>query len=177
MDVTNQDGQTVPLYSRVWNNQVEYEQTGQLQPFPKPAAFVEVLNNATYEEIGKGFASCDVVFRIHLVHEYYNLDGTMEQDMAIFDLRDKLISHLNHYKPTACGLLVRMAEAQQYDHPNVYEYLVDFGCNFTDSKGSEYDQQAGKYVEKEPPTALELDVQYVEGAPAWQAIRNYQIPK
>ena len=160
LDVTNRDGQTVKLYSRIWNNQVEFELQGDSYVYPKPAAFVEVVNNAVYEEIGVGFASCDVVFRIHLVHEFYNQDGTFEQDLEIFDLRDKIIALLNHFKPTACGLLVRMNETASYEHTNIYEYLIDFGCNFTDSKGSPYDQQAGKFIQKDPPTDLNISANY-----------------
>lgn len=176
MDVTNRDGYQVKLYARVWNNQVLFEAEGDNYAFPKPAAFVEVINNATYEEIGGGYASCDIVFRIHLVHEYYNQDGTFEQDLEIFDLRDQLIGLLNHYKPTGCGLLVRMAEAQQYDHANVYEYLIDFGCNFTDSTGSDDDR--GLFITKEPPTGLDLTVN-IDDEPmsSNQISQPYRIPK
>ena len=160
LDVQNQDGQTVKLYSRVWNNQVEFEAAGESYVFPKPAAFVEVVNNPVYEEIGVGFASADILFRIHLVHEYYNQDGTFEQDLAIFDLRDRVVALLSHYKPTACGLMVRTSETASYEHTNIYEYLIDFVCNFTDSKGSPYDPHAGKYLTKQPPTELNLSGNY-----------------
>ena len=156
MPVTNADSNPALLYVRIWNNQVHYEEEGRLYDFAKPAAFVEVLNAAKYEELGIGFRSCDIGFRIHLVHEYYNSDITFEQDLAIFDLRDKVLALLSLYQPTACGPLVSVAEEQQYDHKNIYHFVLDFICHFIDSKGSQYDPVAGKYIYSAPPTTLNL---------------------
>ena len=55
MQVVNADGSIVGMYSRVWNNQFKYEEQGKLYDYPKPAAFLEIINKATYEEIGIGF--------------------------------------------------------------------------------------------------------------------------
>ena len=156
MQVVNADGNTVGMCSRVWNNQFKYEEEGKLYNYAKPAAFLEVINKATYDEIGIGFQSCDVGFRVHLIHEYYNADTTFEQDLKIFDLRDQVVALLSHYKPTACGPMVRTGEEQEYDHNNIYHYIIDFITNFTDSKGSEYDPAAGKYIYSTPPTTLNL---------------------
>lgn len=158
LQVVNADGATVSMYSRIWNNQFKYEEQGKLYDYAKPAAFLEVINNATYEELGIGFQSCDVGFRVHLIHEYYNADTTFEQDLKIFDLRDQVVTLLSHYQPTACGPLVRTSEQQEYDHDNIYHYIIDFITNFTDSKGSAYDPATGKYINSTPPTNLNLVV-------------------
>lgn len=158
LQVTNGDAQTVPLYTRVWNNQVRYEADGELVNYPKPAAFVEVIDKAEYKEIGIGFRACDIGWRIHLVHEYYNQEGTFEQDLAIFDLRDSVIALLALYQPTACGPMVCVAESQEYDHKNIYHFILDFVCHFIDSKGSWYDPAAQKYIYNAPPIGLDLEV-------------------
>src|SRR6185312_6140979 len=116
LQVVNGDGQTTNLYARVWNQQVKFEHEGKSYNFPKPAAFLEVINEAKYNELGIGFQSCDIGFRVHLVHEYYNLDGMFEQDLTIFALRDAVVALLSHYQPTACGPIVRTGETQEYDH-------------------------------------------------------------
>ena len=156
VNVVNQDGNATTLYTRIWNNQLKDEEQGKLYAYAKPAAFVEVINNAQFEEIGIGFQSCDIGFRVHLIHEYYNSEVTFEQDLTIFDLRDSIVATLSHVQLTACGPLVKTAETQDYTHDNLYHYIIDFICNFTDSKGSYYDTAAGKYIYYGPPTGLNI---------------------
>jgi hypothetical protein len=158
LQVTNGDAQTVPLYSRIWNNQFKYEEQGKTYDYPKPAAFLEVINKAEYRTVGTLFQSCDVGFKVHLIHEFYNNDVTLEQDLLIFDLRDQIVALLSGVQVTACGPLERTGEYQEYDHTNVYHYIIDFITNFTDSKSSQYDPAAGKYIYSAPPTNLNLVV-------------------
>jgi hypothetical protein len=142
---------------RIWNNQVEYENTGKLYDFAKPAVFLEVINNVQYNQLGEGYQSADVGWRMHLVHEFFDAqDGTFEQDLMVFDIRDSIVTLMSFYEPTGCGPLTRTSETQDYAHDMIYHYIIDFVCNFTDSKGSKYDQ--GKYIDKTPPTDLEIDV-------------------
>lgn len=156
LQVTNGDGNSVNLYARIWNNQIKEEDSGKLYIFPKPATFLEIINEAKYEEIGCGFQSCDLGLRIHLVHEFYNNDGTFEQDLSIFDLRDNIVSLLSFYTPTACGPMIRTGESQDHTHSNIYHYIIDFITNFTDSKGSVYDPATGRYLYSTPPTDLTI---------------------
>lgn len=160
IQVTNNDLQTVGLYSRIWNNQLADIRDGKIYEWPRPAAFVEVISPVTFEVIGLGFRSADVGFRIHLIHEFYNQDGTFEQDLAIFDLRDTVLLNLSQYCPTACGPLNCMNETQDYNHDNLYHYTLDFVANFTDSKGSMFDPALGKYDETANPN---LDQSTVNG--------------
>jgi len=50
LTVTNADGQTLFLYTRIWNEQPKFEEDGHGTVYPKPAAFVEVVNKAEYKE-------------------------------------------------------------------------------------------------------------------------------
>jgi len=159
LQVVNGDGNTVDLYSRVWNNQIRYEEDGKLYNFPKPAAFVEIVSPATFETLGQGYQSCDIGFKIHLSHENYNNEGTFEQDLLIFDLRDHVRALLTAYRPTNCGPLNCISEQQDYEHSNVYHYIIDFVCNFTDTTGSKLDSEhPDKYIDSVPPTDLVLNV-------------------
>lgn len=164
IQVVNQDGQTVSLYSHVWNNQLAYAEDGKGYSWPRPAAFVEIVSPASFEVIGLGFRSADLGIRIHLIHDFFDAqDGTYEQDLTIFDLRDKVVSAsigLSQYFPTACGPLNCISESQDYDHGNLYHYILDFITNFTDSKGSSYDPQDGRFVEEITPD-LDLQVDLV----------------
>jgi hypothetical protein len=157
LQVINQDNRPMPLYARIWNNQVQYEDQGKLYDFPKPSAFVEIVSPATYQVIGQEYRNADISFRIHLVHEFYNSDSTFEQDLVIFDLRDQVIALLTGFTPAGCGPLNCMVEEQDYVHTNIYHYILDFVCNFTDSKGSPLDQARSVYVPAIPPLTLEVD--------------------
>ncbi len=181
LQVTNGDGTTKGVYVNIWNNQLNYEVSGQLYDFPKPACFIEVINDVQYQQLGGGFQSADVGFRIHVVHEFYDAqDGDFEKNLPVFDLRDSLRALLCLYEPTACGPLVVVAEAQDYQHTNIYHYVIDFVCNFTDSKGSPYDPATGRYIDKDPPTALQVDVSLVDSIPGKENelyIPGFYIPK
>lgn len=166
IQVTNQDNLTVPIYARVWNNQLDNLNGGESYSWPRPAVFVEIISPASFEVIGLGFRSADLGIRIHLIHDYYNSEGTYGQDLTIFELRDKVVSAhnvdaaiqsgLSQYCPTACGPLNCISESQDYDHGNLYHYILDFICNFTDSKGSVYDPADGRFIDTADP---DMDLQ------------------
>ncbi len=148
LQLTNGDGNTVAAHVRVWNNQLQLNKEGKVADFPKPALFVEIINGVSFQQIGAGFRSADLGFNIHIIHEFYDAqDGTMEQDLEVFDIRDKVVAMLSNHKPTACGLMVSTGEEMDYDHDNLYHYVISFVCDFTDSKGSLYDPAAGNYTE------------------------------
>lgn len=176
LDVTSRDGITAKLYARVWNNQVNSERRGELYDFPKPAGFVEIINQVQFQEIGGNFRAADLGINIHLVHEYYNADGTFEQDLEIFDLRDQVIALLSQYQPTGCGLMVCVNESQDTDHDNVYHYIIGFVTHFIDSKASPYDPTRNNYLEKEPPTDLQLDVEVADTPIYTPPAQQYKIP-
>lgn len=168
--VLNNDGTDMSLRARIWNNQIDHDKAGNEYSFQKPAAFVEVINGAAWQTMGQGYQFAELGFRIHLVHEMLDAgDGTMEHDLLIFDLRDAVITKLSLFEPTACTPLVKMSEQQDYDHTNIYHYLIDFGCGFIDTKGSLWDQE--KLIDKDPPTNAEVDVSINDGA-----AQPYNIP-
>lgn len=163
LQAMNRDGQTVALYARVWNNQVQYEDQGKLYDFPKPAAFLQVISPVTYQVMGQGYRNSDISFRVHLIHEFYNAEGTFEQDLEIFDLRDAVIAILSGYAPAGCGPLNCMIEEQDDVHTNIYHMILDFVTNFTDSKGSPLDPARNVYIPAVPPLTLEVDTTTAEG--------------
>ena len=141
-------------FVRVWNNQLQWMEQQQIEAFPFPAAFVEVQMPNSYDQAAMGITVSDVVFRVHLCTvEYDAQDGTMEQNLSIFTLRDTVIKALTYYKPTGCGNLQKVNEEQDYQHTNVYHYIVDFKCAFVDDKG---DTRQGQ-ITTGPPTDVEID--------------------
>jgi len=157
LPIVNNDGSSTTPYVRMWNGQLKQDEDGMLESFPKPAYFLEPISSMIFEVIGQGYRSCDVNWRIHLIHEYYN-DGdgvTYEQDLAVMDLRDQLIAALTYFTPTACGPMTCVAEHQDTNHNNLYHFMFDFPCNFTDSKGSRLDELRNFYTYTQTPTDMQ----------------------
>ena len=159
LNVTNQDLQLVPLNARIFNNQIKRQKEGDIQAVPLPSAFLEVVNNAQYNRLLNGVSESDIVFRIYLTHWFTDAqDGTFDQDLLIFDLRDSIIALLSNYRPTACGNLCLTAEGQDYDHGDVYVYVLEFTTGFIDSKGSPYDVGRTDFINSVPPTVFDLEI-------------------
>lgn len=176
--VTNNDNTLADPYIRVWNNQLKYNENGQMEDFPKPAFFLEVVSPVRFEVIGQGYADADVNWKIHIVHEYYNDadGGTYEQDLLVFDIRDSIIALLTYFTPAGCGPMTRLSEEQDTEHKNIYHYVIDFISNFTDSKGSRLDEGRNYYITKAPPTALEVDATVDNSQPIINQ-QQFVIPK
>jgi hypothetical protein len=162
--VVNADNQNTLLYARLWNNQLRMIENGKSYEWPRPAAFVEVITPVHYEILGLGLRMADLGIKIHLIHDFYNQDDTFDQDLVIFDLRDKILaSNINPANPglsgyclTSCGPLNCINETQDSDHDNLVHYILDFVCNFIDSKASPFDDNAGNYDDTADPN---LDVE------------------
>lgn len=155
---------TVPtvLHVNLWNNQIKDEDKGKIYDFPKPALFLEMIPHPQWEELGLGLQSADMGWRIHLAHEFYDdQNGNFERNIPVMLLRDDVKATLSLQWPTGCGPLVMRTEVQDPNHTNIYHYVMDFTCNFIDSKGSPYDEAAGKRTTSTPPTALVLDASIV----------------
>lgn len=177
LDVTNGDGSTVKLHSRVWNNQLEREKSGEGYVYPKPAAFVEIVSPIGWQELGGNFLQSDLGVNIHIVTELYNTEGTLDQNLVVYDLRDEIMALLSQYKPTGCGLMRAMGEEPDYDHDNVNHYILTFACNFIDSKASPYDPVRGNYTESVPVTGLQIDTEKAD-TPVFTPIpQPYKIPQ
>jgi hypothetical protein len=159
VDILNRVKSQLPQFQtvRVWNNQTDHEQDGDYVAYGKPACFVEVVTDVTWEALLEGFSTADIGVRFHLVHEYYDDQaGNFEQDLVIFDLRDQIIAAFTLYMPPGCGSLMKVNEVQDFDHNNVYHYIVEFVCSFVDSKGTK------TYQETTPPTAAEVQAVFID---------------
>lgn len=158
IQVVNRDQQTVGLYTRVWNKQIDREQdaTNSLgYDFPKPACFVEIISPVQYQTLLGGYANADMGIKLHLCHEYLNQDGTLEQDLEIYGLRDQIVAALTLFKPSGCGAMTLVNDNFDYDHRNIYHYMIDFVCNKTDNVGAIENSQQDSV----PPLALVIDAE------------------
>jgi hypothetical protein len=144
-------------YVRVFNNQFTQIENGTVESFPMPCAFVEIVAPNSYDQLSIGYTISDLITRVHIgMVEYDAQDGTFEQNLSIFALRDSIISLLQNYQPVGAGKMMKIAEAQDYEHTNVYHYTIDFKCSFVDDAG----RTDKDLIEKEPPTDLEVNAEF-----------------
>lgn len=144
----------------VWNNHVDRILSGDGYSYAQPAAFVELESQEVYNLLG-GLTQTDYIVRIHIVHtELDAADGTLDQNLNVFDWRDAVKVKFTGLKPTNFGNLMFYNEFQDYDHNNVYHYIMEFIGGFIDTKGSPLDADSGTWVNTTPPTALDLTVEY-----------------
>ena len=156
-DITDENGITLLPTVRIWNNQLVHLRRGEYPAFGNPAAFVEVTNDTGYQQLGgPGIQTAEIRFSIHVLHEWYDAqDGTFEDDLAVFDVRDQVVKALSYFMPAGCNEMVRTAETVDNDHDNLYHLVIHFVTNIID--GTVYDNLQTAYTEKAAPTDLQLD--------------------
>jgi len=129
-------------YVAVWNNQLALLRAGTISDFSKPACFLEI-SSQNYGQVGAGCSVADLFWKIHVIYqELDGGDGTMDEMLSVFDLRDSVKVALTSFKPTNCTQLMQESEAQDYNHDNLYHYILSFKCAFVDTKGSYFDTDA-----------------------------------
>ena len=126
-------------FCQVWNNQMGGRDADQkdMYAFPLPAVFLEINSPDSIEQLGNGAQLQVLTLRVHIFHEFYNntdtTNGMMEQDLAIFALRDVVYGALQKYEPSGAVAMVRIAEMQDYDHDNVYHFIQEYQTNYIDN--------------------------------------------
>lgn len=159
-------------YVQMWNNQLaswkdSYKQikdddlvTGTPNTYipPMPALLIE-FDNLNPVELGAGVQIFnDLIIHIHIVHQQLDAgDGTMEQNLEVFQLADAVYAALNKFLIPGCIELVRQAPNKlDYAHDNLYHYIVDFGTNYVDA--SQLEPVGGKTV-----TIKNLEIDLLKG--------------
>jgi hypothetical protein len=146
VQVTNGDGNTVALYTAMWNDQIERKRKGDGYSYPTPAGFLE-LQFSEAMTMGMGATSYELTVRIMLEHEHYNTEGDFDQDLVIFDLKDKVHRAMNMFKAPNCSPLCTGNPTMDYNHDNTYLCVMEYRTHFIDYTGSMFDQDGGIYIE------------------------------
>ena len=142
----------------VWNDQLSRMAEGTGYSLPMPAAFVEIIQNP-WQLLGMGVSIADIIVRFHIAHQQYDAgDGTLDQDLDVYDLRDAVLEAFVGYQAAKCSSLGRIGEQPDYAHNNIYHYTIDFTCCIVDTAGSPLDPDANVYITREPPIGFCIHV-------------------
>ncbi len=126
-------------FVQMWNNQLESlkakdSEQNIMYSFSLPALLIEFRNLDT-EQLGNGNQIYpDLIIRIHILHRLEDSgDGTMEQNLAVLDLRDAVQLTLQNFRPAGASEFIRQRQEMDYSHNNVYHYIMDYGCTYVDT--------------------------------------------
>lgn len=143
-----------PLQVAVWNNQIQRMIDGTGETMPQPALYIEMVYQ-DWQMLALGIKTNDIIWRLHICHRQEDAgDGTMDQNLDVFDLRDQVLDKFTLFKPTNSGSLNYYEEEQDFEHTNIYHYIVSFMGIYTETKGSPLDPTDGDWIVKEGPTDL-----------------------
>jgi hypothetical protein len=154
------------LFQKVlmWNNQLSRMKDGTGYLTAMPACYVEMRPENTTQLL-ENVTLSDVCWRMHVL--WYQLDAgddeTMDQTLYAYTLRDAIIQAMVGFEPENCSTMFYTKEEQDYDHDNIYHYVVEFKTSFRDTKGSTLDPDQTRFIYTTPPTNLELETGFYDG--------------
>jgi hypothetical protein len=139
-------------YVRMWNNQIQMLFEGRMEMYGHPAVFIEFVSSDIFQG-GENVQIYDpLYFRVHIafwqidgaggITENY-IDGAFEQNLDIFDLKDKIYLALQKFQPgiddedVPAGACVRVSENQDYSHAGVYHFIMTFKTTLVDKISQE----------------------------------------
>lgn len=128
----------------IWNNQVQFMRDRTIEAIPLPALFVEVLfTNGGHD--AERMTTRDVQVRLHIVMEKLNTEGTFARNTVIYDYRDLVLQYFSKWhvstgnNPYEFTPFQYTGEEPQYDHDNLYEYVLEFSTTFSQVLGNYQD--------------------------------------
>lgn len=153
---------------RMFNDQFNRLQTGEENPIDFPSVFIEILSPAAYKEIGGGLSAGDLTWRIHIADQELDAgSGNMDQNLKVYDLRDKVHKALNLFRPSGSSHFQKSTETADYSHKGVYHYIIDYRSELIESSGA-----PTGFIIKQPPTDLTIDIIIVPGLGDFQIDYN-----
>jgi hypothetical protein len=133
------DNNQIAKFIHIWNNQLSWMAQGKEYSFGFPAIFIEFVNPSEIQYVGNGVQVYDPLdINVHICHEYYDAaDGTMEQNLEVFVLKQKVLAALQKFHCDGSGTFTREGEEQDYDHPNYYHFIQRYRTTWIDKSMEE----------------------------------------
>ncbi len=99
-----------------------------------PSIFVEMKFDEVLN-LGRALNAEDITYYIHIVMQQLDAgNGTLDQNLYIFTLRDLVHKCLCGWTPfDQAGPLRYKYEKQQYNHTNLYEYIIEYQNHYFDT--------------------------------------------
>lgn len=117
-------------FTQVWNNQLDHLKRSDDYNYSLPCVLIEMRTD-NFEQLGAGYQAVDMFIRFHIIQDFYNGDN-MSENLSIFQLRKHIVEEFSLFKMDKCGSLVKVNEIQDYDHTNLYHYIVEYKTQWID---------------------------------------------
>jgi len=145
-------------FIHVFNDQFNQLAAGESYSFPMPCVFIEFPNDQNLQQLGAGYQIYNpLTIAIHIGHNQLDAaDGTIEQNLNIFDVKQAVYAALQKFTPTGASQFIRTSETQDYAHTNVYHFIQTYTTTYIDKQQTE---PIGG-VNSPAPLTLDLDVEY-----------------
>lgn len=126
--------------------------------FPSPFVLIEFEDNIEWKQLGQGYQIADPLFvNLHLGHVLYDAqDGTMELNLEVYNLSQKLFKGMNKFEPAGAVQFIRKENTQDKRHTNLYHFIQRYATNYIDQDRTE----PVNGILKDPPTGLEINGSY-----------------
>jgi hypothetical protein len=145
--VINHDGANAIANVALFNDQPNREKEGTGYSYSKPAIFVEPIFSEG-KPIGNKATSYELTFKLLIQIEHFNTEGSFDEPLVQFDLKDTLHRVLNGLKLPNCSPLFASGKAIDTNHGNQYLLTVDYSTHFIDLISTVYDDQNGILFEE-----------------------------
>ncbi len=148
-------GNYPPLFKKidVWNNQLRYEKDGIGYSFPTPAIYLEMKQiNSKQLGMGVNIVSYDVIF--HIIHTQLNNGNLLDRNTQVLNLKDFVKKKFEYYQPAQMGRLGFIRGQQDFEHDNVYHFVMTFKGTLVDTWGN--------YFPSQGTASLHLDIELTE---------------
>jgi hypothetical protein len=124
---------TVPSiqHIRMWNNQLDFMESGEQIPFLFPAVFVD-FSTIEFSDVGDKWQTINLEMNLHICSELWN-DTDQEENLIVFDLKDEIYKALGQVKIDNSTPLVRILEQTDTTHTNIYHYIQTWSFSITDN--------------------------------------------
>lgn len=112
------------LHLRMWNNQLDYMESGEQIPFNFPAVFVD-FSNIEYFDLGNKWQNGTLQVDLHICDEMWN-GADQEENLQIFDLKELIYKSLSQIQLDTASPITRIAEQTDTTHTNIYHYIQSY---------------------------------------------------
>ena len=171
-------------YCRKWNNQLALiiqDGGARSQMFPMPAVFIAFKTNEI-QQLGEGRQMFYVDFDLHILDwQMDSGDGNFEQNLTVYDLKDKVFQAIQKFQPgltdtaVPVGSCIRISEQEDNDHNGVYHFIQSYRTTYVEQLMVE---PVGGSETTIVPMPLELDItkaEVIDQSEAYDPTKQYLV--
>ncbi len=146
-----------------WNNQLQLimqDGGARSEMFTFPAVFIAFKTNEI-QQLGEGRQLFYVDFDLHILDwQLDSGDGNFEQNLTVYDLKDKIFQAIQKYQPgladttVPVGACIRVSEQEDNDHAGVYHFIQSYKTTYIEQLMAE----PVNGIDSITPIPLELDI-------------------